>query len=283
MTAEQFWINFYRFSRWDIYARAHFFLRSPAKNLPPLQSAEETILNNLRKDGFAQSSLTALQLPFNSQLERAVENAFPKLLSCGSVNPAKPYNHQLTQTELQDSGLINWGLDERLLSLATNYLKTPVTFQGLVARRDDPDGKEVETRMWHRDPEDFKILKAVVYLNDVTEDDGPFECIPKQHTLQLDWHPKNRKGRLVKTEKLENLKVSLTGRKGTVLFADTCRMYHRGKMNTKGSRFALFYTYHPKSPAHPAMCKPLYSSQQLIKNFPGELTAFQLSAINFQN
>ena len=47
-------------------------------------------------------------------------------------------------------------------------------------RRDFGNGRQVGTRIWHRDTEDQKVVRAVVYLTDVGDADGPFEYVPRE-------------------------------------------------------------------------------------------------------
>lgn len=94
-----------------------------------------------------------------------------------------------------------------------------------------------QSQLWHRDREDFLIVKIFVYLNDVDETAGPFTYAKGSH----------RKKSLVKdpeylvesdgthrtTDDQMNAViprkdwVTATGRKGTIIFADTAG-YHKG-------------------------------------------------------
>src|SRR5262249_46173243 len=44
-------------------------------------------------------------------------------------------------------------------------------------------GEARESQLWHRDREDFQILKVFVYLEDVEEGSGPLSYVPGSHRL----------------------------------------------------------------------------------------------------
>jgi hypothetical protein len=146
------------------------------------------------------------------------------------------------------------------------------------------DGINEETRLWHRDDEDFRITKIIVYLNDVDAEGGPFEYIPKYHTPDirllrftagrvLDEHMRQ----VVPESKWK----SCQGPAGTVLFADPCNFFHRGKIPTKQDRFTLFYGYNSRNPFKPEYCQPLFSKQAFLRRVPS-LTDYQKSCISEQ-
>lgn len=115
---------------------------------------------------------------------------------------------------------------------------------------------------WHRDSPVTHQFKAVCYLNDVDEQNGPFQYIRGSH----------RKGNVIRNylnkvfkpgqyrfteDEISNYlaennkKVeSVTGKAGTLVYADT-KGIHRGKPVEQGVRYVLFcYFWHDKIPAH---------------------------------
>ena len=68
-----------------------------------------------------------------------------------------------------------------MISLIENYLGLEVFYRGVQVRKDLNDGKNIETRLWHCDGEDSKIIKIIFYLEDVFENDGPFTYISKNN------------------------------------------------------------------------------------------------------
>ena len=75
----------------------------------------------------------------------------------------------------------NFAKSKFLISLIENYLGLEVFYRGVQVRKDLNDGKNIETRLWHCDGEDSKIIKIIFYLEDVFENDGPFTYISKNN------------------------------------------------------------------------------------------------------
>jgi hypothetical protein len=156
--------------------------------------------------------------------------------------------------------ILLWGLQERLLAIAENYIGLPVAYRGVLARRDAADGQQVETRYWHCDGEDVRILKIIVYLSDVGPDDGPFCYVAKARAPKgaLETFDGGRVSDAVLDENVApDGRVACTGPAGTVLFADTCSLWHRGAVGTGRDRFTFFFSYNSQSPLKPADCGPL--------------------------
>lgn len=153
------------------------------------------------------------------------------------------------------------GLHERLLDIAESYIGLPVAYDGAAINYTVADGLEVATRKWHRDREDRRMLKVVIYLHDVDEDGGPFQCIARQDTVRNDidgYHYEFGEDPMLRKRLGPDYADDLTscaGPKGTVVFCDTARFFHRGKPATARDRAALFYSYFASPPRHPFLCE----------------------------
>jgi hypothetical protein len=137
-----------------------------------------------------------------------------------------------------------------LLNIAENYIGLPVAYLGVNLRKDIPNQKQVGTRLWHTDGEDRRMLKAIIYLNDVDENGGPFEYIPQNLT------PSYRSFKHLYCKILdEDMKKVVpachwkqcTGAAGTVILVDTARLFHHGRVPEK-ERAALFFCYTSRKP-----------------------------------
>jgi hypothetical protein len=107
---------------------------------------------------------------------------------------------------------------------------------------------------WHRDAF-FGQVKAILYLTDVDETNGPFQYIRQSHRLASKYGDHARYGaplldyrmsdtvveRLVASE--PDRLVSVCGRAGALILVDTSGI-HRGKPLTGGRRVALTNYYH---------------------------------------
>lgn len=157
--------------------------------------------------------------------------------------------------------IFRWGLQSRLLDIAEAYLGLPAAYDGVAINYTVADGQAISTRKWHRDWEDRRVLKVAVYLHAVDDEGGPFQQISRPDTLQDDL--KGFTYALSDDSELERRLgpgyetdvVSCEGPRGTVVFCDTARYFHRGKPAIARDRAALFYSYFAAPPRHPFLCE----------------------------
>lgn len=180
--------------------------------------------------------------------------------------------------------IIRWGLNERFIAIAENYIGLPITYRGVLARLDLPDGTVRETRLWHLDQEDSRILKIVVYVSDVESEGGPFEYLPAD-VRQPRWlarGPKKRIDESVFDRAIpEQCRGALIGPRGTVGFVDTCRIFHRGRLPLNGTRKSLFFAYNSRWPTRPSHCGPMFHVDEFIAEF-ADLSPRQTAALDFE-
>ncbi len=152
--------------------------------------------------------------------------------------------------------LRRFGEDERLLSVAEGVLEEPATNAFMLgARLDYSPGNKGSGEGWHRDS-CFRQFKAIVYLTDVEEGNGPFQYIQDSEKLRV-WlsdvfrarlgYAQNRftedeAGRLLEGQP-ERLHTFL-GKAGTLLLANVSGI-HRGQPIQRGTRYSLFNYYFP--------------------------------------
>ncbi len=135
------------------------------------------------------------------------------------------------------------------------------------------------TELWHLDAEDRRMVKIIIYLNDVSQDNGPFEYIPKSDVSRLmelrirsKIVPKTAKGIVgLNDAEIEefiprSLWKSCPGSAGTVVFADPKAIFHHGK-SRKQSRSTLFFVYTSNNPLRPDCCTQ-YSDQTFARVVP---------------
>jgi len=191
----------------------------------------------------------------------------------------KTFNVELLGSEIEfqpECIFARFALQENLLNIANDYFKMLVKLRYYnVWLTFAADSAPRESQLWHFDREDNYILKVFLYLNDVDEGGGPFTYAPKTH----------RKGVLRGTEPEyfieKNVRrttneqmaavvppedwITATGKKGTIVFADT-RGYHKGGEARTADR--LMFTCMFTSPAS--------ESKRLLK-FPSNLSSHRLN------
>jgi len=255
-------------------------------NLPTVTADDREILDALELDGACASTLEALGVPESAALLRDADRLMTEMTKQSSrPGGGKDYVVTASPALIADyPAILRWGLDERLLAIAESYIGMPVTYRGVLARLDFPDGSVKETRLWHLDQEDTRILKIVVYVNDVSDSGGPFEYIPA--SLK---QPRNlAEGPKLRINDADELAESVppkhwravTGRRGTTAFVDTCRIFHRGRLPTAGARQSLFFAYNSRWPMRPTHCNPLFEVERFVAD-NGPLAAHQKAALDF--
>jgi hypothetical protein len=109
-----------------------------------------------------------------------------------------------------------------------------------------------ESQLWHRDREDFQILKVFVHLSDVSEGSGPFSYAPGTHRLgKIRREPAYHLEENVRRSTDEQMNavvpradwIVAMGPPGTIVFADT-QGYHKGGLARECDRvlFTCLYT-----------------------------------------
>lgn len=120
---------------------------------------------------------------------------------------------------------------------------------------------------WHRDSPFRHQFKFILYLIDVDESNGPFEYILGSHKISNIYKIARLLGISLSKYRFsdeeinqvltKNKKLTVTGKKGTLLIADT-RGIHRGKPLLQGMRMAITRYYFPKAIPKKWLDKPAF-------------------------
>jgi hypothetical protein len=249
--------------------------------LPPLGTGDRALVRALARDGGVVTSLAALAIPGTAAMVAAADRLMATLSGRPPVKGG--FGVQATPAEIDAyPDLIRWGMDEHLLAIVGNYIGLPVIYRGLTVRRDLVGGEQVETRLFHRDNEDNRIVKIIVYLNDVDEAGGPYEFIPRS-VAPASWRiPVS--GSRANDEAVSRVVprsrwVPCSGARGTAVLTDTCRVFHRGRIAKSTDRQALFFCYNSAMPMSPQWCQPLFDRARFLAASP-ELSPTQRRAIS---
>ena len=222
------------------------------ENLPAISDYEQNLIDTLRTEGVAMTSLQALSIPSTELMLQAANNLMPKIPQSTSQNKNEYVVHATPQQILEHKEVFLWGLEQRLINIVENYIGLPVAYHGAYFRRDIVNPVQVKSRLWHVDPEDRKVLKVIIYLNKVDENNGPFEYIPQTFTSQIVSSLKYRYG-YVQDKTMEKVVSpsdfkSCKGIAGTVILASTGSIFHRGKMPIYSDRYTVFFDYTSRKP-----------------------------------
>jgi hypothetical protein len=154
-----------------------------------------------------------------------------------------------------DDSLLKLALDEKLLEIVAGYLGLWPRLHSIAAWLNYPTEAPPElSQLWHRDPEDLRLVKVFIYLTDVHERSGPFTYVPRTQPFgaeaasaqKLERKKRLADDRMIKAFPPASWRVC-TGPPHTMILADTVG-YHRGGKPSVGQRILLTFTYTSGAP-----------------------------------
>jgi hypothetical protein len=241
-------------------------------HLPHLRDSDARIVEDLKTSAVSITSLEAMGL---EGVDALLADAY------ALVARHSPWTRSF-QADGADivahDKIIRWGLSDRLLDIAENYLGVPVGYDGINAFFTKADGMETGARRWHRDTEDRRMLKIALYLNDVDEDGGPLQVLRRQ--LPDSCRMVRGKFPTLRQEQLEKALgdfdpdrdvVTCTGKASTMVFADTAAVYHRGKPASARDRCAIYFNYMNRVPLRPFRCERSTISRAQIRRLAASM------------
>jgi hypothetical protein len=222
------------------------------EHLPKLSPEDLNLVETVKREGVVVTSLDALSIPSSKKMFEVSQNLIPQIPKSIPGKKNEYVVHASSQQMMENSEIFLWGLEQRILNIAENYFGLPVAYHGAYFRRDIANNIEEMSRLWHIDIEDLRVLKVIIYLQDVNEENGPFEYLPLSLSKQVGKKLKYRHG-YVKNQRMEEALSgshyqSCTGKAGTVVLAATGSVFHRGKIPIASDRFALFFDYTSRLP-----------------------------------
>jgi hypothetical protein len=215
------------------------------KNLPELNNIQRRIVEDLKRDGIAFTNINEL---FSGQI------ILPKLQEFSSelrrqarLSGKKKFLLDLWETSQEidlSQPFVKLSLEEKVLEIVSAYLEMYPKFYYYALNVALPVGKgeeAVQSQRWHRDPEDKKMCKMFLYLNDVDEETGPFIYVRgsqdggKWRNLYPQKPPHGvypPEGEIEKIIPAEEIKIS-TAPAGTIIFCDTSGLHKGGYATAK--------------------------------------------------
>ena len=196
-----------------------------------------------------------------SELVLGLANAAEANVKGPQTRQRKKYLVELVHgasTHDADSPLLKVALDIKLLEIVASYLGLWPSLYSIGAWLNYPIGEPpMSSQLWHRDPEDLKIIKVFIYLVDVDEERGPFCYIPETQSFSKHANlvPVHKDSMRITDEEMataigpENW-IKCTGPVGTMILADTVG-FHRGGYAKHGNRVLITFTYTSGIPLKP--------------------------------
>jgi hypothetical protein len=238
------------------YARAVAAHRSA---LPAPFGVAANIVNGLLSSGISRTRFDALGIPGTSEVLSLARHLVAREMDDfrSQADAGIEFVTMRATNVAANPDLYLFGLHPLLLDIAEAYIGLPVAYDGASIQYTPADGREVATRDWHRDREDRRMMKIIVYLNDVDADGGPLQLLagmPPEPRAYRHLYSLTQEERAALEDGALGTPVNCEGPAGTAVFADTARFFHRGKPATRQARAALFFSYFARRPQRPFFC-----------------------------
>jgi len=230
-------------------------LAQHAPFLPQIDDQGKLIVETLHQEGTCIIPIEQLQLPSSeTMMNKALCLADQLRASTEGVDKVENCEVASAIKDLREvPEMLLWALEPRLLNIIENYIGLPILYQGFGVRRSIADGQYSGVRRWHMDWEDRRIIKVIIYLNDVASGGGPYEYLPRQTTegaiAPLNYY---NLGYLsdaeMRTAVPQENWQACPAKKGSVIISDTSSVFHRAQPPTKEERFSITFCYTSASP-----------------------------------
>lgn len=254
--------------------------------IPTLIVDDSAVVQRLKQDGIFIITLEQLAIYSTSNLLKDANQIIPSLLASLPLHSSTYMIKTSCEKLMELPHIFWWGLQNRILQIVENYLELPVAYHGVYCRRDLANNVENKTRLWHLDKEDRRMLKIIIYLNDVTPDVGPFQYISKHLTDSI-FHKFQYNYSYIQEQRMQQVVPktqwkSCCGSAGTVIFVDPACVFHRGKKPITSDRLTIFFDYTSRIPKHPYYCKSSFSPEQL-STLCDSLSQYQKECVFWRN
>jgi len=207
--------------------------------------------NQMLSNDFIQNELNIIQNNPNERFQR----------SRGKPFEITHYHYLNRALSLNDASFIKLYIHDYFTQIANQFLNTdtPQIFNVLawIHSWNNTYGRH-HSQNWHRDREDYKLLKIFIYHSEVGEKNGPFEYVPKSfcggdfyglykdRTSYWDYasdhenrgNPKSQ----LELDKCETTKVTFTGKPGDIIMVNNSG-FHRGGFVEEGIRVCTHALY----------------------------------------
>lgn len=272
------------------YPQYKKYLANYQSKLPLVAGNDAIIVETLKQQGICVITLESLSIPDTNEFIEAVNKLMEELTKISEKRTSKFAIESNLEQLLKYPEIFSWGLEDRLRNIVSSYIGTPVAYDTFMAHLSLNNGKETATRRWHIDNEDRKVIKIIIYFNDVDEDGGPFQYMhPEVSSLLL--KKVKDKYKFFQNQEIEELianhkkdwLTTYTGKAGTVIIVDTARSYHRGKPPTKSPRRAVSFGYLSRRPHQPFRAGRNLLSREELSQLTAGLSEEKQACVTWQD
>ncbi|MCP9275845.1 hypothetical protein [Mycolicibacterium arenosum] len=247
------------------------------EHVPAVSVSDREIIDALEARGV---SLQTIDMP-----EEVLGAAYRLIETLRETSTPEPCVKASPRQLSDEPDVFIWGLSNRFLDLAENYIGLPPRYLGVEVKRElvrSAQGARHETvRSWHLDHEDRRILKVIVYLSDVDDGAGPFGYVDRTHTARVS-SLSSRQHHAVSDERMADVVPRsewhrVTGPRFTTVYADTGQVFHRVFAPTCTERYSVTFAYSSHQPYY--TYERLMLPRHRIRALWGRLTPRQRRAL----
>lgn len=229
--------------------------RDYAALLPTLDEADAALVQGLERDGIAYTTFDELAGDDFATLAARLQGLRPTMdrAPAAGETASRPSDSEL----MAEVDLFRWGLSDRMLDIVERYLGMPAWYYGADVRREIADGAPLGLRKWHKDVEDRRMLKVLVWLGDAEDDGGQFGYLPLDATAEATTKLRyasgfvsdRRMAAVIPSQKWQ----TATGPAWTAVCVDTARLFHRTTPPSVADRYSVTFTWTSRHPVtlHP--------------------------------
>lgn len=224
------------------------------ENVRALNDIQKNVVERLKKDGIATVSLAQLfpEYSWHQELFSLFQKMYAEKKEAGFLQQKERKAHltyllgAVPVIDLQNR-FLQFSFHPKILGIINGYMGMCSKLQTIELNVTKPMPRgagAIASQRWHRDPEDKKMCKMFLYLNDVDEQAGPFIYVPQSHyggkwrrLFPQDppagvYPPDGAVERVVPQEEIR----VCTAPAGTLIFCDTSGL-HKGGYATAKERF----------------------------------------------
>ncbi len=220
------------------------------QQLPPLSSQNLDVVRGLQEEGTFITSIEELGISNTTAFLNGIQTILPELHTMpnhGDWSVRLPWRRKV-----QYPDILFWALAEQLLDIVENYIGLPLLYHGADVRRDVANSPLTGPQQWHRDIDDDRMVKLIIYLNDVDSEGGAFEYIPRSRTAELT-QALNYTSGYIADQAISDIIApeqwnTCLGATGTVVIVDPIHVFHRAKPVTTRDRFSITFGFTSRKP-----------------------------------
>ena len=219
--------------------------------LPAIGDRERLIVEQLEQKGTCVIPLDRLDLSRTAQMMANAYGLANKLKHPVELGKCEVGSAEKDLRECPE--ILLWALEPKLLDLIENYIGLPILYQGFAVRRSIADGQYSGVRRWHIDWEDRRIIKIIIYLNDVEAGGGAYQYIQRRITERaikdLNYYNLGYLSDKEMSQVVSPIDWSTClGKSATMVITDTSNVFHRAQPPTLKDRFSITFCYTSANP-----------------------------------